>query len=129
MLCLTLEPHPTINVTRYERQTFNCSADSNWNTVSYNYGLLNIAFFVDQDGKCKDFAVPTPGRYTTYCDDTSRKFYLTINNVTDDYNGKTMQCRVVYSTGAISELRSIITVQCKSFYLKHNSMVFLKLLK
>ena len=111
--CLTLEPYPTINVTRYERQTFNCSVDSNWSSVSYYYGVTNIAFFLAQDAKCNDLAAPLPELYTTYCDDTSRTFHLTINNVTDDYSGKTIQCTAVYNTGAISDLRSIINVQCK----------------
>jgi hypothetical protein len=108
-----IRAYPTINVTRYERQTFNCSVDSNWSSVSYYYQVTNIAFFLAKDSKCKDWAAPPPELYTTYCDDTSRKFYLTINNVTDDYSGKTIQCRAVYNIGAISDLRSIINVQCK----------------
>ena len=114
--CLTLEPYPTINVTRYERQTFNCSVDSNWSSVAYNYGTVNIALFAVQDGKCIDFADHSLGRYTKYCDEISRTFYLTINNVTDDYNAKTMECIVVYSSRTSSKLQSRIYVQCKSFY-------------
>jgi hypothetical protein len=64
--------------------------------------------FVVQDDKCIDFVDHSLGRYTTYCDDTSSMFYLTINNVTDDYNEKTIQCRVVYSPGVSSYLRSIM---------------------
>ena len=43
-----------------------------------------MAFFGVEDGKCKD-AAPSSGLYTTDCDDSTRTFYLTINNVTDDY--------------------------------------------
>jgi hypothetical protein len=108
-----LDPYPTVNVTRYNSQSFNCSVDPNWNTVSYNYDGTNIALFVVQDGKCKDFVDHTSGRYTTDCDVSTRTFYLTINNVTDVYNGKIIQCEVTYSTGTRSEIQSFINVQCK----------------
>ena len=113
MWCLTLEPYPTINVTRYDRQTFNCSVDSNWSSVSYNYDGINIALFVVQDGNCIDVVGHSLGRYATYCDDTSRTFYLTINHVTDDYNEKAIQCLVVYSSRTSSDRESRINVQCK----------------
>jgi hypothetical protein len=54
--CLTLDPYPRVNVTRYNSQSFNCSVDPNWTSVAYNYGSTNIAFFVVQNGTCKDFA-------------------------------------------------------------------------
>ena len=57
----TLHPYPTVNVTRYNSQSFNCSVDPNWSTVAYYYGLLNIAFFVAQVDKCEDSAAPPPG--------------------------------------------------------------------
>ena len=113
MWCLTLHPYPTVDVTRYSSQSFNCSVDPNWNTVAYINELENIAFFGTLNSKCKDFGNPPPGLYTTDCDDSTRTFYLTINNVTDDYNGDKIQCRVTYSTGTSSQIQSLINVQCK----------------
>jgi hypothetical protein len=115
-LVFNIRAVPTINVTRYERQTFNCSVDSNWSSVAYNYGPVNIALFAVQDGKCIDFADHSLGRYTTYCDEISRTFYLTINNVTDHYNAKTMECMVVYGSSTSFRIQSRIYVQCKLFY-------------
>ena len=97
-------------------QTFNCSVDSNWRAVTYSYGATNIALFFVQDGKCKDVSALQPELYTTYCDATSRTFYLTINNVTDYYIGITIQCRVTYNTGGSSERKCSINVQCKSLH-------------
>ena len=111
--CLTLDPYPTVNVPRYNSQSFNCSVDPNWSSVTYNNGPTNIAFFVVQDGKCKDFVDQSSGRHTTDCDDSTRTFYLTINNVTDVYNGNIIQCGVTYSTGTNSRIQSLINVQCK----------------
>ena len=108
--CLTLDPYPTVNVTRYNSQSFNCSVDPNWNSVSYNYRKTNIALFYVQGGKCQNFAATVPGLYKTDCDDSTSTFYLTINNVTD---GKPLQCVVTYSTGATSSKTSTINVQCK----------------
>jgi hypothetical protein len=110
--CLTLDPYPIVNVTRYNRQSFTCSVDPNWNAVAYNYGSTNIALLVVENGKCKDFAARPSGLYTTDCDDSTRKFYLTINNVTDDYNRKTIAC-IMYYAGTNSQIESLITVQCK----------------
>jgi hypothetical protein len=56
-----------------------------------------MAVFVVQDGKCTDFASESSGLLTTDCDASTRTFYLTINNVTDTYNGRTIQCRVRYN--------------------------------
>ena len=111
--CLTLDPYPTVDVTRYSDQSFNCSVDPNWRTVSYFYAVSNVAFFVVVDGKCKDFQDQSSGLYTTDCDDSSRTFYLTINNVTDDYNGNMIRCQVVYGSVAKSEKQTLINVQCK----------------
>jgi hypothetical protein len=111
--CLTLDPYPTLNVTRYNSQSFNCIVDDNWNSVLYNYGDRNIAFFKVVDGKCKDFADHSSGRYTTACNISTRTFYLTINNVTDGYNQKTIACQVIDNTGAIFKTQSVINVQCK----------------
>jgi hypothetical protein len=94
-----LYPYPTVDVTRY------------WNYVAYNYGSTNIAFFGVQDGKCKNFIDQSSGLYTAYCDDSTGLFYLTINNVTDVYNGRTIQCTVAYSTGTSSQIQSLINVQ------------------
>ena len=113
MWCLTLHPYPTVDVTRYSSQSFNCSVDPNWNTVAYIYELANIAFFGTLNSKCKDFVDQSSGLYTTDCDVSTRTFYLTINNVTDDYNEKTVECRVTHSTGTSSQIQSIINVQCK----------------
>ena len=110
---LTLDPYPTVNVTRYNSQSFNCSVGPNWSTVSYNYDGINIALFFVQDGKCKDYREHTSGLETTDCDDSTRTFYLTINNVNDVYNGKIIKCKVVYGSGASSEKESLINVQCK----------------
>jgi hypothetical protein len=109
--CLILDPFPTVNVTRYNSQSFTCSVDPNWSSVSYNYGITNIALF--NGDKCSDFINHTFGLYTTDCDDSTRTFYLTINNVTDVYNMKTIVCNVFYSTGANSKKQSLIHVQCK----------------
>jgi hypothetical protein len=111
--CLTLVPYPTVNVTRYISQSFNCIVDPNWSSVAYFYGTENISLFFVQDGKCKDYVDQSSGIYTTDCDDSTRTFYLTINNVTDDYNGRTIQCNVTYSAGVSSQQQSIINVQCK----------------
>ena len=111
--CLTLDPYPTVNVTRYNSQSFNCSVDLNWNTVAYSYGSRSIALFYGVDGKCTDLVDQSSGRYTTDCDDSTRTFYLTIKNVTDSYNGKTIQCKVWYNSGTRSEIQSLINVQCK----------------
>ena len=111
--CVTLVPYPSVTVTRYNRQSFNCSVDPNWSAVAYVYGIENIALFSVQDGKCKDFLDQSSGLYTTDCDDSTRTFYLTIKNVTDDYNGKIIQCKVTYSAGVSSQQQSIIHVQCK----------------
>jgi hypothetical protein len=108
-----LDPYPTVNVTRYNSQSFNCSVDPNWNAVSYDYGETNIAFFGVQDGKCKDFVDHSSGLYTTACGVSTRTFYLTINNVTDVYNGGTIECTVAHSTGDRSQKQSLINVQCK----------------
>jgi hypothetical protein len=54
-----------------------------------------MAFFGVEDGKRKD-AAPSSGLYTTDYDDSTRTFYLTINNVTDDYNRRTIKCQVVH---------------------------------
>ena len=110
--CLTFDPYPTVNVTRYNSQSFNCRVDPNWSVVTYNYGSINIALFAVLDGKCKDFAGQTSGRYTTDCDDSTRTLYLTIKNVTDVYNGETIECRVTYDTGANPTIQSLINVQC-----------------
>ena len=68
-------PYPTVDVTRYNSQSFNCSVDPNWSSVTYSYGEINIAlFFVAQDGKCKDVGAQSSGLYTTYCDDSTRRF-------------------------------------------------------
>ena len=111
--CLTLDPYTTVNVTRYNSQSFNCSVEPNWSSVTYNYGSTNIAFFAVQAGKCKDFANQSSGLYTTDCDVSTGTLYLTINNVTDDYSQKTIQCRVTYSTGTNYRIQSLISVQCK----------------
>jgi hypothetical protein len=111
--CLTLDPYPTVNVTRYNSQSFNCSVDPDWKTVSYFYAVKNVAFFVVVDGKCKDFIDQSSGRYTTDCDDSTRTFYLTINNVTDVYNGKIIKCQVVYGPTGSSGKQTLINVQCK----------------
>ena len=116
---LTLDPYLTVIVTRYSSQSFNCSVDPNWTSVAYNYGFTNIALFVVQNGTCKDYADQSSGLYTTNCDDSTRTFYLTINNVTDDYNGKTIVCQVFYSTGNNFDIKSVINVQCKSFYIAY----------
>ena len=108
----TLHPYPTVNVTRYNSQSFNCSVDPNWGTVAYNYGFSNIAFFGVQVDKCKNFADQS-SLYTTDCDDSTRTFYLTINNVTGEYNGKTIGCKVVPSTGEATDRQTLINVQCK----------------
>jgi hypothetical protein len=81
--------------------------------LAYFYGTENISLFFVQDGKCKDYVDQSSGIYTTDCDDSTRTFYLTINNVTDDYNGRTIQCNVTYITGTRSQIQSIINVQCK----------------
>jgi hypothetical protein len=109
--CLTLVPYPTVNVTRYNSQSFNCSVDPSWNTVAYNYGITNIAFFGVDNGKCKDFADQSSGLYTTDCDDSTRTFYLTINNVTDEYNEKTIKCIAVYGAEVKPKKESLIHVQ------------------
>ena len=111
--CLTLDPYPIVNVTRYKGQSFNCSVGINWNTVDFSNDASNIAFFGVVGGKCKDFSEPPPGLYITDCDDSTRTFYLTITNVTDVYNGRTIQCRVRYSTGTSFQKQSLINVQCK----------------
>jgi hypothetical protein len=111
--CLTLDPYPTVNVIRYNSQSFNCSVDPNWSSVAYSHDDINIALFIDTGGKCKDFADHTSGRYTTDCDDSTRTFYLSINNVTNVYNGRTIRCRVVDSTGTSSQKQSLLNVQCK----------------
>ena len=111
--CLTLDPYPTVNVTRYNSQSFNCSVDPNWSLAHYYHGGTNIALFKASDGKCKDFVDQSSGRYTTYCDDSTRTFYLTINNVTDDYNGYFIQCIVSYSVEPITYKYTVINVQCK----------------
>ena len=110
---MTLVPRPTVHVTRYNSQRFILSVDPNWSTVSYNYGSTNIALFAVQDGKCKDFVDQTSGLYTTDCDDSTRTFCITNNNVTDNYNGKIIQCSVTDSTGTTSQIQSFINVQCK----------------
>lgn len=112
MWCLTVDPYPTVNVTKYNSQSFTCSVDLNWNSVTYSYDAVNMAFFAD-DGKCKDFADQSSGLYITDCDDSTRTLYLTINDVTDVYNGKTIKCEVIYSTGATPNIQSVINVQCK----------------
>jgi hypothetical protein len=111
--CLTLVPYPTVNVTRYNSQSFNCSVDPNWSYVTYNYDRANIALFFVQDVKCIDDINQSSGIYTTDCDASTRTFYLTIKNVTDSYNGNTIQCRVMHSSGTSSEIQSLINVQCK----------------
>jgi hypothetical protein len=111
--CLTLDPYPTVTVTRYNSQSFNCSVESSCSSVAYNYVSINIALFVALDGKCKDFIDQSSGLYTTDCDDSTRMFHLPINNVTDVYNGRTIQCSVVNSTGGSSEIESTVYVQCK----------------
>ena len=116
---LKLDPYPTVNATRYNIQTVNRSVDPDWSTVAYYYGATSIALFAVQDGKRKDFANQSSGRYTTDCDDSTIMFYLNIYNVSDDYNGKTIQCRITYSTGNSSEVNSVIYVQCKSFYIAY----------
>ena len=109
----TLHPYPTVNVTRYNSQSFNCSVDRSWSTVAYNYGVTNIALFAVQEGKCKDLVTPPPVLYTANCDDSTSTFYLTINNVTGEYNGETIVCKVVASTGDTTARKTSINVQCK----------------
>ena len=106
-------PYPRVNVIRYNSQSFNCSVNSNWSSVSYSYGSTNIVLFGVADGKCKDFVDQSSGLYSTYCDDSTRAFYLTINNVTDVYNGRQIQCRVFNSIGTSSEIESRLNIQCK----------------
>lgn len=115
----TLHPYPTVNVTRYNSQSFNCSVDPNWRYVTYSGGPKYMAVFGVQDGKCTDLVSQSSGLYTTDCDDSTRTFYLTINNVTDVYNGKIIQCQVFYSTGNNFDIKSVINVQCKSFYIAY----------
>ena len=111
--CLTLDPYPTVTVTRYNSQSFNCSVETSWSAVAYNYDSTNIAWFaVGKVGKCKDFVDQSSGLYTTYCDNSTRTFYLTINNVTDDYNRQTIECKLFYA-GNNSQIESLINVQCK----------------
>ena len=111
--CLTLDPYPRVNVTRYNRQSFNCNVETSWSAVAYNYDSTNIALFtVGNVGKCKDFVDQSSGLYTTYCDDSTRTFYLTINNVTDVYNRETIECKLFYA-GINSKIESLINVQCK----------------
>jgi hypothetical protein len=109
----TLHPYPTVNVTRYNSQSFNCSVDPDWNSVTYNYDKTNVALFNVQGDKCKNHALTPPGLYTTNCDDSTRTFYLTINNVTGDYNGKIIECIVGPSTGDTTDRQTLINVQCK----------------
>ena len=103
---LRLDPYITVNVTRCNSQTFNCRVEHNWNTVTYNYGGTNLALFAIQDGKSKDFATTTSGLYITNFNESTRTFYLTINGVTDVYNGEIIHCQVVYSTGNRSDMNS-----------------------
>ena len=117
--CLTLYPYPTVDVTRYNSQSFNCSVEPNWSSVTDSYDSTNKALFLVQDCKCKKVGDQKSGRYTTDCDDSTITFYLPINNVTDVYNGKTIQCRVKDRTGASSDMNSVIHVQCKSFYIAY----------
>ena len=93
------------NVTRYNSQSFNCSVDPTWRAVTYNYISTSISLFTVQDGKCKDLLDQSSGLYTTDYDDSTRTFYLTINNVTDDHNRKTIRCRVAYFTGNGPEIK------------------------
>jgi hypothetical protein len=109
--CLSLDPYPTVNVTRYNSQSFTCIVDPSWSSVVYVYISTNIALHV-APGNCYDFIDQSSGLYKTGCNDSTRMFYLTINNVTDDYNGKTIQCRVFY-TGTSPDKESLINVQCK----------------
>jgi hypothetical protein len=71
---------------KWSRLFFFCNTkrvDANWSSVTYSYDDTNIAmFFVAQDGKCKELGAQSSGLYTTYCDDSTRTFYLTINNLT-----------------------------------------------
>ena len=91
--CITLIPYPTVNVIRYNIQSFTCSVDPNWSSVIYSHCSTNMAFFSVQDGKCKD-AAPSSGLYTTDCDDSTRTFYLTINNVNKG-NNKITELRTI----------------------------------
>jgi hypothetical protein len=87
------------------------TVDPNWSSVTYNYDSASIGLFFVENGKCKD--IQSSGRYTTDCDDSTRTCYLTINNVTDAYNGRTIECRVRYNSGTSSQIQSLINVQCK----------------
>ncbi|CAG2238298.1 unnamed protein product [Mytilus edulis] len=51
-----------------------------------------------------------PGLYQTYCDYNSRTFYLTINNVTDTYNGKYIECMYT-SESEVGRVRTTLNVQ------------------
>ena len=75
-------------------------------TVTYNYGGTHLALFAVQDGKCKYFGTTTPELYKTDCNHSTRTLYLTINNVTDVYNGQIIYCQVVHSTVNRSDMNS-----------------------
>jgi hypothetical protein len=112
-----LPPLATIRRTKF--QIIVRKREPNWRYVAYNYMYVNIALFTALDGKCKDYINQTSWLYTTDCDDSTRTFYLTINNVTDNYNGKTIHCSVTHSTRSRTDMNSVINVHCKSLYIAY----------
>lgn len=113
---ITLQQSPTANIQRFSSMVLNCSLEKSWTTVAFHLGTLNIAFFFNKRTEaCRNYAEPTPGLYQTYCDYNSRTFYLTINNVTDTYNGKFIECMCT-GENDVGRARTTINVQCKLIF-------------
>lgn len=111
---ITLQPIPTASCQRYNSLILTCSISEDWIFVAFNLetgvGNENIAAFTDVGDSCKDNAEPTPGLYQTSCNYKSKTFYLTINNVTDTYNGRFIEC---ISLPGNVRVQTTINVQCK----------------
>lgn len=113
---ITLQPSPTANIQRFSSMVLNCSLEKSWTTVAFHLGTLNIAFFFNKRTEaCRNYAEPTPGLYQWYCDYNANTFYLTINNVTDTYNGKFIECMCTEEND-VGRARTTINVQCKLIF-------------
>ncbi|CAG2236796.1 unnamed protein product [Mytilus edulis] len=70
-----------------------------WRSVIFNIKqrehVQNVAFFIDTEGTCKNYASNFE-LYQADCDYSSRKFYLTFNNVTENVDGVSLSCVATY---------------------------------
>ncbi|CAG2244369.1 CD113 [Mytilus edulis] len=106
-----ITPSPTVNIQRFKSLVLNCSLEKSWTTVAFNLENLNIAlFFNKRIGACSNYAEPSLDYIRRIVTTTPEHFYLTINNVTDTYNGKYIECMYTFES-EVGRVRTTLNVQ------------------